>query len=152
MLDSVKEVQGIAIYAQFHKPGAMSQFLITPDGYDESGTKVAASIYRRAITHDTPKKQWKVTHVRPRTTVEGLDPEDENHRAQSAMERLDFATQLFDTLITGKWEIHKSPIFLEVSQKDMTDVRAGKTPTKLIYRVNLVRDASDYTVEIPEKE
>jgi len=152
MLDSLKEVQGVAIYAQFHKPGAMSQFLITPDGYDEEGVRVPACIYRRAITPDAPKKQWKATFVRNPTTTDGVDPENEDHRAQIAHERLEFATQLFDTLITGKWDIHKTPIFLEVSQKDMTDIRAGKTPTKLIYRVNLTRNEEGYETEIPNKE
>jgi hypothetical protein len=152
MLDNFKEVQGTAVYAQFHKPGAICQFLITPDGYDESGTLVEACIYRRAITLETPKKQWKATFVRTPTTVNEVDMENVDHRAQIAHERLEFASQLFDILITGKWEIHKEPIFLEVSQKDMTDIKAGKTPTKLMYRVNLTRNEEGYEIEIPEKE
>ncbi len=37
MLDATKEVQGIALYAEFRKPGAMMQIFITPDGYSTDG-------------------------------------------------------------------------------------------------------------------
>ena len=50
MLDATKDVQGIALYAEFRKPGAMMQILITPDGYANNGKEVPASLWRRVTT------------------------------------------------------------------------------------------------------
>lgn len=148
MLDKEKDVQGIALYAQLHKPGAMAQLLITPDGYDESGEKIYASLYRRIVTEATPKKQWRSSNIRTKD-VEGYDFEVSHDRERFAEERLNFAVQLFDSLLAGKWELHKEPIYLEVSKKDLTDIRSAKTPTKLMYRINQSREAMGFETEIP---
>jgi len=151
MLEKDKDVQGIALYAQFHKPGAMTQLLITPDGYEESGEKVYASLYRRIVTSSTPKKQWRSSNIRT-ADVEGYDFEVSHDRASFAEKRLSFAVQLFDSLLSGKWELHKEPIYLEVSKKDLTDIKSAKTPTKLMYRINQSREALSYETEIPTQD
>jgi hypothetical protein len=151
MLEKEKDVQGIALYAQFHKPGAMTQLLITPDGYDESGEKVFSSLYRRIVTTTSPKKQWRSSTVRSGELTE-LDFEKEDDRAKFAEKRLSFAVQLFDSLLSGKWELHKEPIYLEVSKKDLTDIKVAKTPTKLIYRINQSREALSFETEIPTQD
>jgi hypothetical protein len=151
MLDKEKEVQGVALYAQLHKPGAMTQLIITPDGFDEKGDKVLASLYRRIVTHESPKKQWRSSII-PTAVIEDMDFEDGTHRADFAQARIGFASQLFDSLLTGKWELHKEPIYLEVSKKDLTDIREAKTPTKLLYRVNQTREALNFETEIPKYE
>ena len=148
MLDKEKDVQGVALYAQFHKPGAMTQLLITPDGYDESGEKVYSSLYRRVISTHSPKKQWRSSTIRSAETKE-YDLEVSHDRAMFAERRLSFAVQLFDSLLSGKWELHKEPIYLEVSKKDLTDIRGAKTPTKLMYRINQSREALSFETEIP---
>ena len=148
MLDKEKDVQGVALYAQFHKPGAMTQLRITPDGYDESGEKVYSSLYRRVISTHSPKKQWRSSTIRSAETKE-YDLEVSHDRAMFAERRLSFAVQLFDSLLSGKWELHKEPIYLEVSKKDLTDIRGAKTPTKLMYRINQSREALSFETEIP---
>lgn len=150
MIDTAKDVQGIALYAQFHKPGAMFQLIITPDGHAESGESVKASLYRRVVTTASPKKQWRSSYLRSGETV-NIDFENEDHRAWVAEQRLGFAGQLFDSLLSGKWELHKDPIFLEVSKKDLTDIRVGKTPTKLMYRLNQSREALSFETDIPNE-
>jgi hypothetical protein len=152
MLEKEKDVQGIALYAQFHKPGAMTQLLITPDGYEESGDKVFASLYRRIVTPSSPKKQWRSSIIRTREPDGGLDFENSEDRAKFAETRLNFAVQLFDSLLSGKWELHKEPIYLEVSKKDLTDIKVAKTPTKLIYRINQSREALSFETEIPTQD
>lgn len=151
MIDKEKDVQGIALYAQFHKPGAMFQLLMTPDGYNEAEEAVRSSLYRRVVTHASPKKQWRSSNVRNGDPA-GVDFEDEAHRANLAEHRMGFATQLFDSLLTGKWELHKEPIYLEVSKKDLTDIQAGRTPTKLMYRINQSREALSFDTELTPSE
>jgi hypothetical protein len=151
MLEKEKDVQGVAIYAQFHKPGAMSQIIVTPDGYNESGDLVPGALYRRVVTTYSPKKQWRSSTIRSGEVV-NIDFENADHRAWVAEQRLSFAGQLFDSLLSGKWEVHKDPIFLEVSKKDLTDIYAGKTPTKLMYRINQSREALSFETEIPTQD
>lgn len=151
MLNKESDVQGIALYAQFHKPGAMTQLIITPDGYAENGDKVMASIYRRVVTTDSPKKQWRSSYIRS-ADAEGVDFEAGEERVAFAEKRLNFATQLFDALLSGKWKLHKEPIYLETSKKDLSDIKESKTPTKLLYRVNQSREAMGFETEIPSAE
>lgn len=151
MLDKEKDVQGIALYAQFHKSGAMSQLIVTPDGYNETGSEVPSSLYRRVITTYSPKKQWRSSFIRSGEVL-NVDFESADHRAWLAEQRLGFAGQLFDSLLSGKWELHKEPIYLEVSKKDLTDVHSGKTPTKLMYRINQSREALGFETEIPNQD
>ena len=151
MIDKAKDVQGIALYAQFHKPGAMFQLLMTPDGYNEAEEAVRSSLYRRVVTHESPKKQWRSSNIRNGDTSE-IDFESDDDRAKLAEHRLNFATQLFDSLLTGKWELHKEPIYLEVSKKDLTDIQAGRTPTKLMYRINQSREALSFETDLTPSE
>jgi len=64
MLDKEKKVQGIAIYAEFRKPGETMQIVLTPDAYTTSGSLIPMTMVRRIVTKITPKKQWKITSFR----------------------------------------------------------------------------------------
>lgn len=149
MLDATKDVQGIALYAEFRKPGAMMQIMLTPDGYAVDGKMVAASLYRRVITPTTPKKQWRNSKLSIKS-IEALAgaPLDTDKKDEFANNRLEFAVQLFDGIKNGGWTMTKEPLFIETSKKDLDDVRAEKTPNKLLYRVNLTRDAQGFPAEI----
>jgi hypothetical protein len=149
MLDATKDVQGIALYTEFRKPGAMMQILITPDGYAVDGKEVSASLYRRVTTPATPKKQWRNSNLswRAITDLNGealADDAKENFTEN----RLGFATQLFDGIKNGGWQMTKEPMLIETSKKDLEDVKVGKTPNKLLYRINQTRTALGYPAEI----
>ena len=147
MLDLTKDVQGVALYAEFRKPGATMQLLITPDGYNEEGKEVPASLYRRVVTPNTPKKQWRSSSLGMSRIREYMDAGlalEEEKKEEMAEGRLAFATQLFDSLMTGGWAIEKEPLFIETSKKDMTDIRLGKTPNKMLYRINQTRKAQGF--------
>ena len=148
MLDLDKDVQGVALYAEFRKPGATTQIIVTPDGYTEEGKEVPAALYRRVVTPDTPKKQWRSSNMRVTSAMRrckdtGTTLQD-YERATIAEKRFSFASQLFDSLVNGGWVIEKEPLFIEASKKDMTDIRQGKTPNKLLYRVNQTRKAQGF--------
>jgi hypothetical protein len=61
-------------------------------------------------------------------------------------------TQWFDKMLIGGWEIVKEPLLVEVSKKDMTDIRLGKTPSKFMYRVDLIRKALDFPHPLKNEE
>jgi hypothetical protein len=149
MLDATKDVQGIALYAEFRKPGAMMQIIITPDGYSLDGKEVPASLYRRVTTPLTPKKQWRSSNLSWRA-VSDLNGETLANDAKETFTetRLSFATQLFDGIKNGGWLMTKEPILTETSKKDLEDVKLGKTPNKMLYRINQTRTALGFPAEI----
>lgn len=145
MLDKTKDVQGIALYAEFRKPGATMQIIITPDGYTVDDKEVSAALFRRVVTPSTPKKQWRSSSLSWKH-VSSLNGEKiaDDQREQFTETRMEFTTQLFDGILNGGWTMMKEPILLETSKKDLQDVKDGKTPNKLIYRVNQSRDAQGF--------
>jgi hypothetical protein len=149
MLEATKDVQGIALYTEFRKPGAMMQILITPDGYAVDGKEVAASLYRRVTTPATPKKQWRNSNLSWRAITD-LNGEAlaNDAKEQFTETRLGFATQLFDGIKNGGWQMTKEPILIETSKKDLEDVKLGKTPNKLMYRINQTRTVLGFPAEI----
>ena len=149
MLDATKDVQGIALYAEFRKPGAMMQILITPDGYANDGKEVPASLYRRVTTPLTPKKQWRSSNLSWRAVSElnGEALANEN-RENFAETRMSFATQLFDGIKNGGWILTNETLFIETSKKDLDDVKLSKTPNKMLYRINQTRTALGFPAEI----
>lgn len=148
MLDLDKDVQGVALYAEFRKTGATMQLIITPDGYSEEGKEVPANIYRRVVTPSTPKKQWRSSNLRVTSKMRECKdygttlPDYEKNTI--AEKRFAVAEQLFDSLLNGGWAIEKEPLFIETSKKDMTDIRQGKTPNKMLYRINQTRKAQGF--------
>mgnify|MGYP006099476083 CR=1 FL=1 len=150
MLDLDKEVQGVALYAEFRKPGATMQLIVTPDGYNEEGKDVPAHIYRRVVTPHTPKKQWRSSSLRITSKMtyckESRNPLPDADKNRVAEKRFAMAEQLFDSLLfeTGGWSIQSQPLFIETSKKDMTDIRQGKTPNKMLYRINQTRKAQGF--------
>ena len=151
MLDATKDVQGVSLYAEFRKPGATMQIIVTPDGYNEEGKQVAGSLYRRVVTPSAPKKQWRSSSVSSNgvhDVIAASGQIEDSQIGEIAEQRLSFATQLFDGIIEGGWSITKKPLLIETSKKDLTDVRQGKTPNKLLYRVNLTKDAEGFPKEL----
>lgn len=149
MLDATKDVQGITLYAEFRKPGAMMQMFITPDGFSNDGSEVPASLFRRVTTPTAPKKQWRNSNLSS-TAVRSLngEPLANEKKEEFAEQRLSFATQLFDSLRSGGWTLTKEPLLIETSKKDLDDIKSSKTPNKLLYRINQTRDAQGFPAEI----
>jgi hypothetical protein len=147
MLEKTKDVQGISLYAEFRKPGATMQIFITPDGYAVDEKEVAATLYRRVVTPSTPKKQWRSSSLGMKHLSDfigtGVKISDA-HKDEFAEQRMSFTSQLFDGILNGGWTLMKEPIFLETSKKDLQDIRDGKTPNKLIYRINQSRDTQGF--------
>jgi hypothetical protein len=149
MLDNTKDVQGVAVYAEFRKPGATMQIMVTPDGYTTDNKEVKANLYRRVVTPTSPKKQWRNSSIskNPIATLAGEPLLDANKEA-FVTERLSFSTDLFDAINNGGWQIVKEPFLVEVSKKDLEDVMTGKTPNKMLYRINLTRNALGFPAEL----
>jgi hypothetical protein len=161
MLDPTKDVQGIAMYAQWKKSGNMLQVLVTPDGYGtESEKLVPATIYRRVTSTYQPKRQWRGSSVQSLTSGYWTDPEnpmmegnpydpltetdDREVQEKVAEARLAWYARMLDMIVTQDWEMVGEPLFVETSKKDIDDIRVDKTPSKLMYRVNQLREVRGF--------
>ena len=146
MQDPTKSVQGIAVYAEFARNNATTQIIITPDGYGASEQLIRTNVVRRTVTKDNPRKQWRFSLIR---SARSATPDDKEAYAN---DRMQYASTLFDQLIAGDWKMVGKPILLETSKDDLEAVRNGKTPTKMIYRINQSRIAQGYPTEIVNED
>lgn len=154
MLDPVKDVQGIATYVELRREAmgqaASTQLLITPDGYRSDGLFVPATVYRRTVDKYSPKRQWRSNRITIASTDEASKPiEDKEARTLHAEARLEFLAPLLRQLTHGApdtptWTIVGEPLFIEVSKRDLDDVSASKTPSKLVYRITQSRTAKKF--------
>lgn len=139
MIDPTKEVQGTALYAEFSKGASGTlMLLVTPDGHDEAGEKVEASIYRRVVTSYSPKRQWRNTRL-PEIRTAAPMPNDEKQKYGE--QRFEVSFSLLEQIINHGWTLVKQPLFVEVSKRDLNDIRNRRTPSKIIYRINQSRKA-----------
>ena len=147
-MEQTKEVQGVALYAEFSKSNATLMFIVTPDGFSQQGYEVRASLYRRVVTDYSPRKQWRNSSLSAIDFAKPLRAGDEFRRKRLAEERLSTVQQLFEIIGANGWTLIKQPIFVEVSQKDLDEIREHKTPSKIIYRINQTRKALGFPEEI----
>lgn len=148
-MDTEKSVQGVAVYAEFAREGggATTQIIVTPDGYNNAGEKVSASVIRRTITTLTPKKQWRFSRLVPSPQTEGNLATYEG-KLEHAEERMRYAATLFDQLLRANYQLVGKPILVEMSKKDCDLIHTSKTPTKMIYRISQCRTALRYPEEL----
>jgi len=143
-MDREKAVQGVAVYAEFRRSGATTQVIVTPDGFTSEDVRTDATLIRRTITENTPKKQWRFAKL-ARTELSVVSDSDKSPFADS---RMRYAASLFDQLLAGGWQITKQPILIEMSKKDCDDICRAKTPTKMLYRISQSRIALDFPAEL----
>ena len=145
MLNKEAKVQGIAIYAEFRKPGETMQLLLTPDAYTTTGELMPMNLVRRVVTPETPKKQWRNSVLQNAPLRElidnGVTTIADSQKDEFAEKRMRHALNYFDRIVAGGWVIEQKPILLEMSKHDADDLSKGKTPNKLIYRVGISRRA-----------
>lgn len=138
-MDATKEVQGTALYAEFSKGmGNTLMLLVTPDGYNTEGEKVEASVYRRVVTSYSPKRQWRNTRI-PEVRAAASLPNEEKHSYFE--ERFAISFSLLEQIMNHGWSLVKQPVFIEVSKRDLDDIRNRRTPSKIVYRINQSRKA-----------
>ena len=137
--DPDKSVQGSALYAEFKSQyNQIFQMFVTPDGIDEAGNFISGVIYYRRLSATQPKKQWQVS-----TMKRNLVDADGTATEATYLDRLEGFEFLMKRVAMTS-ELVAKPFFVEVSKKDLADVRIRKTPTKLIYRIGQMKLSFNY--------
>lgn len=151
-MDVTKDVQGIALYGEFARSNATTQIIVTPDGFDSNGNEVQMHLIRRTVTDTSPRKQWRFSAMPPADPIHqimaeaslGLDQGKEEYCDR----RMRYASTLFDQLMRGDWTLIGEPLLIEVSKIDLDNIRAVKTPTKLLYRITQSRTAKGFPTDL----
>jgi hypothetical protein len=154
MLDTEKDVQGTAVYAEWTKPESLTQIFFSPDGYTSAGEILYARMYRRTITTENPRRQWNATTLHGAHLdqyVGGVQiPEDE--KRSHAETRLTSVADFFERMIRAGWAMVNEPLLIEMSKKDMDDMKLDKTPNKFLYRVDLAKKAKGFPDPLKKDE
>ena len=135
-----KKVQGTALYAEFkNEYQQILQIFITPDGISENNQFILGRAFYRRLSASQPKKQWKTQSLKRSLVHPERAIADEDYR-EERLEGLAFLMKRvsISSTLTGK------PFFVEVSKKDLVDIAAGKTPTKVVHRIGQTRTALSY--------
>lgn len=135
------KITGKALYMEFRNGGATYQMIITPDGVSSNGRAVPATMYRRQISKLKPRKAWKTYSLPavPLNAFGAYDALQEADAMEKSSARLEYVASSFTQLVSYKYELYKQPIFVEVSQEDIEQVRIAKTPYKILGRITRVR-------------
>lgn len=139
-----KDIQGVAIYAEWVKPETLTQIFITPDGFNSEGNFMRARMYRRVVSTSHPRKQWRsspLMHSRRNDMPQEVLDDAEKARSRYTAKRIDSLNSIFFRLTIGGWTMNSEPLLIEVSKKDFDDMSKDKTPNKFLYRVDQSKKA-----------
>jgi len=137
------KVIGRALYAEFRSGSQTYQMIITPDGLTADGRNVPSTIYRRQVSAMKPRRAWK-TYALPKLQQEptGVYTSMTEELALSqASSRLTYIESSFLRMEGYGYKLYMKPLIIEVSQADLDDIRASKTPYKILGRITRVRKA-----------
>lgn len=137
------KVVGKALYAEFRSGSQTYQMIITPDGLTTDGRNVPSTIYRRQVSAMKPRRAWK-TYALPKLQQEPTgvyNSMTEEMALSQASSRLTYIESSFNRMEGYGYKLYMKPLIIEVSQADLDDIRASKTPYKILGRVTRVRKA-----------
>ena len=135
------KVTGKALYMEFRSGSQTYQMIITPDGVSSNGRAVPATMYRRQISKLKPRKAWKTYSLPavPLNSFGAYDALETVDAMEKSNTRLEYIANSFTQLLSYHYQLYKQPIFVEVSQEDIEQVRMAKTPYKILGRITRVR-------------
>lgn len=141
MLNRDNPVQGVATYLEYKGDYGSLQYVMVPHGFSEDGALLKPYLIHRLVPKDGARARWKrailAVDPAPATTPEEY--------LVLALDRSSAMTSLMNRLIYGNWTQVGKPLFAEVSKKDLTALRSGKSPTALLTRIEKVKAVAEYS-------
>lgn len=132
-------IQGFAVYLEIAKSGATQQVFLIPKGYDSMGREVKDLYFYRLMTSDYKKSLWRSATMNEVTSGEPND---------RVFNKLNVLLGWLELSKDESWSLVGKPLVIETSKLDYDDIINGKTPTKLIYRINQSRLGAGFPEEI----
>jgi hypothetical protein len=147
------DIAGHAVYLEFQRGSATVQVLLTPEALTEAFQHVPPAMYRRQISISSPRSTWRNSALAPTADFDvstGL-LKSKNTDINQADLPSRVGVQMFDTsklvhqLTVQEYKLNKQAVVVEVSVADMSDIRMGKTPYKVLNRITKSRKALGFS-------
>jgi hypothetical protein len=118
-----------------------TQVIVTPEGINDKGVAVSMALIYRTISDWSPRRQWRVTFVRP--------DKDKNPAENTDAMSVEVMKWIERQVRYGyKTLRNNTPIVFEVSNIDLTDVADWKAPAPALRRVMKARTALGFPNEL----
>lgn len=155
ILDPQLDVVGVGVYLEMRREHAgtiyTSQMLVIPEVHRADIT-VPVTMLSRRLTKSNPKRNWRQhqspTYSSVAATAASTAPTTALRTSLIAKEILKFAVSTLERHVNAGYKCVGDPIFFEVTREDAAAIRVGKTPYKVIGRVNKVRKELKYPAEL----
>lgn len=141
------DLAGHALYLELFREDAEStlQILFTTEMLNEHYVHVQPTMYHRVLTPTSPRATWRtkifpgLSEVSPLTgtLVKRADKEFD----ETAVIR---HSRIFNQIAAYGYKLSLKPIVVQVSVEDTEQLRAGRTPYKVLNRITKVRDQYSY--------
>ena len=145
------QLAGHAVYLEFQREMSTVQVLITPEALTETFQHVPPTMYRRQIHTTASRATWRVTTLNRATEFDSVAGTLKVLPSLAEMSSAEIPSKhgidsfqglrLFAQLANQNYKLRRQPIVVEVSVADMNDIRAAKTPYKVLNRVTKSRKA-----------
>jgi len=122
-----------AMYMEFQTGNFIVQMLITPEG-ERLGSTFPLVIYRRRVSNDSPKSQWKGYAAVTKSTV-GQTVDSKSAALNIGKMRVSHIDSLLKQLESRGYKLVNQPFVVDFTQEDLADTCALKTPYKVLNRV-----------------
>lgn len=147
-----KDVAGKALYLEFRKDNYTYQFILTPECVDLAGNIANIVQMSRRISTYHPRKNWLVAPIgrmvqleRDPDTGEFAQVADVDTAKSLVAQRIYTAFRtLSNQLFERSWTLHKAPIVVEVTYKDIATAQQGKMSNDLFRRIQRTREADGW--------
>lgn len=140
MLDRDNPVQGVGTYVEFSGDYGSLQYAFTPHGYSEDGALLMPYVLHRFLSVAGQRARWKRVMV----PVEPSRDDTPDDYMAKALDRNGALLTLVKRVSYGNWTPSGPPLYFEVSKKDLTSLRAGKSPSAMMQRIEKLRTVAEF--------
>lgn len=129
---------GSALYLEMRKHSNTAQVIVLPPVHNPVTAKdEPMRLLTRQISAINPRRAWRFYTSPIRT--ENMPTDSVTVATQSVIPYINDIAPYVSGFMSGGWEIYKSPVAVEMSTDDVTEVASGNTPNALIRRIQRTR-------------
>jgi hypothetical protein len=146
------ETRGTAIYLELVRHTTdnaaveyCEQIIMIPEVSTRSGATIPTTSYVRRLTTIQPRKQWKTMTSAP---IDVIGTPSSSDKAEIAHRSLSGVRHRVERAQNSFGAKHRAPIFVEITDEDLESVRSGKTPYKILGRINKCRKANGLSKDL----
>lgn len=135
---SEQESVGTAVYMEVTKGNTVYQIFVTPQGAKTNGVMAPSMLLNRRLTASRSKTRWNIDAAQIVTMRDG-DIDDPTNALEAADKTIAQHMSFFRQIATQNFKLRKQLIHIAVTASDLDEMAAGKTPYKILGRMERSR-------------